>query len=107
MPDLNPPTGHHVDAPFWKGSNPKSRMLKTSAEMKRILTAEEVETLSVDEINARINAEFRYDDYKWQKDNKIRIRKKNRAEGFINVGEGHLTHSDEGFRLEGKWKDAD
>ncbi|MBR0110055.1 MAG: hypothetical protein IJM05_05610 [Bacteroidales bacterium] len=32
--------GHHVDAPFWQGSDPKSKMLKTEADFKLLLTAE-------------------------------------------------------------------
>ena len=188
--------GHHIDAPFWKGVNPKSRFLKTTAEMKQILSAEEVANLSVEELNLRINEAFHYDDFEWQRTNKVKIRSKKRAEGlervlykcpvcgteyrmtskgtvlscghcchewemdeygeliskegdgkfshipswyeweracvreeienvtygldvpckinslpnskgFINVGDGQLKHSAEGFSLKGKWKDAE
>ena len=37
--------------------------------MTKILTAEEVDSLSVDEINDRIKKAFEYDEYQYQKDN--------------------------------------
>lgn len=77
--------GHHIDAPFWKGVNPKSRMLKTSSEMKQILSVEEIESMTAEEINARINEEFYYDDFKWQKENHVRVKSKNRIEGLEHV----------------------
>ena len=43
---------------------------------------EDIEKLSVDEINKVIEKEFQYDDYKWQKDNNIRITEKYRADGL-------------------------
>lgn len=77
--------GHHIDAPFWKGVNPRSRMLKTTAEKKLILTVEDIERMSVEEINERINEAFHYDDFQWQKENHIRIKSKKRAEGLEHV----------------------
>lgn len=77
--------GHHIDAPFWKGVNPRMRFLKTTCTQKLILTAEDVKRMSVDEINEKIRSEFAYDDFKWQKENKVRIRSKKRAEGLEHV----------------------
>lgn len=77
--------GNHIDAPFWKGVNPKFRFLKTTCEQKLILTKEDIERMSVDEINAKINEEFVYDDFSWQKENHIHIRSKKRAEGLEHV----------------------
>lgn len=77
--------GHHIDAPFWKGVNPRSRMLKTMAEQKLILTPEQIESMSVAEINEVLNREFEYDDYKWQKENRVRVSSKKRAEGLEHV----------------------
>lgn len=77
--------GHHIDAPFWKGVNPKSRMLKTIAEQKLILTPEQIESMSVSEINEVLNREFEYDDFKWQKENGVRVKSKKRAEGLEHV----------------------
>ncbi len=75
--------GHHLLQPNWNLSN--KRKLKTTADMTQILTAEDCETLSVDEINQRINQAFVYDDYQWQYDNKIHIKKKTRAEGIHKI----------------------
>lgn len=77
--------GHHIDAPFWKGVNPKSRHLKTTAEQKLILTPEQIAEMSVEQINAVINKEFEYDDFQWQKENKVRVKSPKRAEGLQHV----------------------
>ena len=75
--------GNFLNQPFW--SHYKFRKVPFHATMKQILTAEEVERLSVDEINAIIEKEFQYDDYKWQKDNSIRIIEKYRADGLHRI----------------------
>lgn len=77
--------GHHIDAPFWKGVNPKSRFLKTTAEQKLILTPEQIAEMSVEQINEVLNKEFEYDDFKWQKENKVRVKSAKRAEGLEHV----------------------
>ncbi len=74
--------GHHINSPFW---NLKGRGIRTEAVFKKILTGEEVESLTSEEINAVINREFQYDDYRWQKENNIRVRYKKRAEGLHKV----------------------
>ena len=108
--------GHHIDAPFWKGVNPRSRMLKTIAEQKLILTPEQIESMSVDEINQVLNREFEYDDFKWQKENKVRVSSKKRAEGLEHVlykcphcgteyrmSTKGLVHNNDGFLLASCW----
>ncbi|MBQ8765514.1 MAG: hypothetical protein IJZ16_01800 [Clostridia bacterium] len=75
--------GNFLNQPFW--SHYKFRKVPFYATMKQILTAEDVEKLSVDEINEVINEEFQYDDYKWQKDNNIRITEKYRADGIHRI----------------------
>lgn len=77
--------GHHIDAPFWKGVNPRSRMLKTTSEEKLILTPEQISSMSVEEINALLEKEFVYDDFKWQKENKVSVKSSKRAEGLEHV----------------------
>jgi len=77
--------GHHVDAPFWQGSNPKSKMVKTEAEFKLLMTPEQAAKMSVDEINKAINEAYVYDDFKWQKDNHVRIANKDRARALHKV----------------------
>jgi 1-acyl-sn-glycerol-3-phosphate acyltransferase/transcription elongation factor Elf1 len=75
--------GHHVDAPFW---NLKKRKVKgTEAVMKQLFSAEQLEGASVAEINEAIRAEFRYDDFAWQRERKIKISVPWRAEGLHKV----------------------
>ncbi len=75
--------GNYLNAPFW---NFKSyRKVPFHATMKQVLTAEQVAELSVDEINEVIKREMAYDDYKWQKDNNIKITEDFRAEGLHKV----------------------
>jgi 1-acyl-sn-glycerol-3-phosphate acyltransferase/ribosomal protein L37AE/L43A len=75
--------GHHINAPFW---NTRSRKVKrTEAELTQVFTAGELAVTDVDEINARIRKIFMYNDYQWQLENRIRIKRKTRAEGLHKV----------------------
>lgn len=71
--------GNFVTCPQW---NKKNKKTFVEAEMKPIITAEETKSLSVDEINERIAGNFQYDDYAWQRDNKIKIDHPGRADGL-------------------------
>ena len=75
--------GNFLNQPFW--SHYKFRKVPFYATMKQVITAEDVENLSVDEINQIIENEFQYDDYKWQKDNNILITEKYRAHGLHKI----------------------
>ena len=75
--------GHHLLQPNWNLAN--KRKLKTTADMTQILTAEDCQNLSVEDINKRINDSFYYDDYKWQLENNVHIKEKNRAEGIHKI----------------------
>ena len=75
--------GHHINSPFW---NLKDRGVKpVEAEMTLQFTAEELRTATPDEINDRLVAAFRYDDYAWQKEKGIRVTYEKRAEGLEKV----------------------
>lgn len=74
--------GHHINSPCWSLSD---RGCRTEATLKLIVSADELGTLSIDEINSRINTAFYYDDFAWQKKNKIQIKLKNRAKGLHKV----------------------
>ena len=75
--------GHHINSPFW---NLRDRGVKgTEAELRCILRPEELERLSVEEINARIREAFVYDEYAWQKEKGVRVDKPWRAEGLHKV----------------------
>jgi len=53
--------------------------------MTQTFTPEQIEKASVDEINRTINAVFKYDEYRWQKDNNIVIDSPNRAKGLHHI----------------------
>lgn len=74
--------GNHIIQPFY---HQKVRKIRTDARMELLITKEEIGTLSVPEINERINKKFVYDDFEWQKNNKIRVKYKNRAQGLHKV----------------------
>lgn len=74
--------GHHIDSPVW---NLKPRNNRIEAEMRQIVTQEEVDSFTAEEINSRINQYFVYDDYKWQKENNVKITYPKRAEGLHKV----------------------
>lgn len=75
--------GHHVNSPFW---NTGSRKVKpVESEMKLLLTQEETQSLSVEEINSRLAATFQYDDFAWQKEKGIPVKDSSRAEGLHRV----------------------
>ncbi|MCL2324689.1 MAG: 1-acyl-sn-glycerol-3-phosphate acyltransferase [Actinomycetia bacterium] len=75
--------GHHVNSPFWHVGNRGARPIQ--AEMKQLLSQDEVRMLPVDEINTRLSSTFIYDDFAWQKEHGVRITKKDRAEGLHKV----------------------
>ena len=75
--------GHHVNSPFW--NLPDRKVIPTQATMKCLFTAEEVRELDYKEIMAGIEKDFEYDDFKWQKENNIRITYPERAKGLHKV----------------------
>lgn len=74
--------GNYLSQPVWHLHPRKTRI---EADMTQIITAEEIENISVEEINDRINQAFIYDEYQWQADNKIKITYKNRAKNLNKV----------------------
>ena len=75
--------GHHINSPFW---NLRDRGVKgTEAEMRCILTPEELRSLPPEEINRRIREALVYDEYAWQKQRGIRVTAPWRAEGLHKV----------------------
>lgn len=74
--------GHYLANPFW---SKYTRSVRYESDMEQILNQEEIASLSTDEINERIEKAFYYDEWKWQKDNHILIKEKNRASGLHKV----------------------
>ncbi len=73
--------GNYLSTPFWNFKD--KRKVPLHATMKQILTKEQIEEYDANKINEIINKEFEYDEYKWQKENKIEI--KDRTEGINKV----------------------
>ena len=75
--------GHHINSPFW---NLRIRGVKpTEADFRLLFTPEQLKEMPVDEVNRCIVEAFQYDDYAWQKEHGIRVRKPWRAEGLHKV----------------------
>ena len=75
--------GHHVNSPFW--NLPDHKVMPTQATMKCLFTAEQLQALDCKEIMQGIEKEFQYDDFKWQKENGIRVTYPQRAKGLHKI----------------------
>jgi len=75
--------GNFITQPQWNKSI--NHHVPVTADMRVIVTEEEVKTLSAEEIQKRIEEAFVYDDYQWQKDHNIRIKSKKRAVNLHKV----------------------
>lgn len=74
--------GNYLQSPCW---NLSRRNVPLEADFSRILTAEEAATLPVAQINQRIRDAMAYDEYAWQKKNKIRIEHPENARGLHKI----------------------
>lgn len=72
--------GNYLRSPIWNTSVRKQARLK--AEIQQLFTAEELQKATPSYINEKIRHAISYDEYKWQKDNKISIAYPKRAEGL-------------------------
>jgi len=61
------------------------RRVNVNAQVKCLLTAEEAAQKSLKELDELIENEFRFDQFAWQRDNKVRIDEKFRADGLHRV----------------------
>lgn len=61
------------------------RKVKVSAEVKYLLTPEEIAAKSADELNDVVNAAFGFDNFRWQQENRVAIKEKFRADGLHRV----------------------
>ena len=64
-------------------NNLQRRKVKVSAREEFLLSREDVENLSCDEISEIINREFSFDSFAWQKENKIKVDEPSRAD-YLN-----------------------
>ena len=75
--------GNYLHSPFWNFR--KKRKVPLHSTFTKIFTPEDLETFSVDEINARLRTAFEYDEYKYQKESGILITEPYRAEGLHKI----------------------
>lgn len=75
--------GNYLHSPFWNFR--KKRKVPLYTTMTQILTAEQVQQMSVEEINDAVRKALEYDDYRYQKENGILIKEPFRAEGMHKI----------------------
>ncbi len=75
--------GNHLHSPFWNFR--KKRKVPMKTVVTQLLTAEQVKSMSWEEINQAILQGFQYDEYQYQKENGILITEPLRAEGLEKV----------------------
>lgn len=76
--------GNFIRSPQWN-KHPYRRGFRLETDFIQVVTKEEIETLTADEIQERIEDAFIYDDYKWQYDNQIKITAKDRATNLHKI----------------------
>ncbi|WP_459129714.1 1-acyl-sn-glycerol-3-phosphate acyltransferase [Guggenheimella bovis] len=75
--------GHYVQEPMW--AQGKKHAVPTTAEMKTILTEEEIKKLSYEEIFERILKEMEYDEWAYRRETPLLIKDPKRAEGLHRI----------------------
>ncbi|MBE6643830.1 MAG: 1-acyl-sn-glycerol-3-phosphate acyltransferase [Ruminococcaceae bacterium] len=75
--------GNYLHAPFWNFR--KKRKVPLHTTLTKILTPEEIEGMTVAEINERLAEAFKYDEYEYQKESGIKITESFRAEGIHKI----------------------
>ncbi len=88
--------GNFLVSPQWN-KHPK-RKVPVSADFEQIVTKEQAEDLTAEEIQKIIESRFHYNEYEWQYENKIEIRSKYRAHNIHKIlyrcpacGENRMT----------------
>jgi len=74
--------GNFVTCPQWNKINKKTYV---EAELKKILSGNDVKEMSYQEINRIVNDNFQYDDFKWQYEKQIKIEHPQRANGLHSL----------------------
>ena len=75
--------GNYLHSPFWNFR--KKRKVPLYTTFTKLWDPEDLEQLSVEQINAGLKEALTYDDYKYQKDNGILITEPYRAEGLNKI----------------------
>lgn len=72
--------GSYLANPFWDEEH--ARKVPLEAELKCLYTATELETATAEEVQEKLYQALQYDEYKWQKQQGIKIRHPKGAEGL-------------------------
>lgn len=91
--------GNHLSAPFWNWRNKRKVPFHTTYSL--LLTREQIASMSVEEINQKLHEALDYDDYRYQKENGIKITESYRAEGLHRVLY-QCPHCKEEFKMDSK-----
>jgi len=75
--------GNYLYAPFWNFRKKRSVPLRTT--LTYTLSTEQIEKMSVEEINEVLHKALDYDEYRYQKENGILIKEPYRAEGLHKI----------------------
>lgn len=75
--------GNHLHTPFWNFRKKRKVPLHTVAT--KILTPEDIEKMSVEEINQKLKEALSYDEYAYQKEKGFLIKEPYRAEGLHKI----------------------
>ena len=75
--------GNHLHTPFWNFRKPRKVPLYTT--MTKVLSAEDVARMNAAEIQEHLTSCLQYDEYRWQKEQGIRISEPFRAEGLHKI----------------------
>ena len=75
--------GHHINSPFWNLTDRKVQGIE--AELLPLFTKEELESVTLEEVDQKIQDEFQYDEYEWQKRKHKEVTYEGRAEGLHKV----------------------
>ncbi len=75
--------GAFLRTPLYNGL--RNRRVKVSAKVRTLLTVEEIERMSVEELDRTLDEAFSFDHFRWQKENGIEITESDRAVGLERV----------------------
>jgi hypothetical protein len=94
--------GNYLQSPIWNLTIRKEAVLE--ATITQIFTAEELRKHSAEEITAKVQEYLTFDEYQWQKDNKLAITYKKRAEG-LELPLYQCPYCKTEFQMKTKWAD--
>ena len=63
----------------------KKRQVEVSAQVRVLATAEELNTLSVAQLDERLDEAFSFDNFRWQQENEVKIDEPYRADGLNRI----------------------